>query len=243
MSSPTWSSATLLVEAPDSPSYKSSEAGVFKTQIYHGVFTQCEASRVYYGHSGTGANLGYLCDSCIVTRDRGGRGRLEIVWKLWSSAGGGGSPIPQLPQDEFSVTPNDTAPRLERHPFFDGLSAVQKRKATQAATESFPTDELRQAAYDALPALGKELFNAIANGQEAFFYPEWSYVWTSYHWYLPSCTMGGMIQTPGGPMMGRLGTIQWLRLADQVTSQNGTYCLTRSWRGALSWDSRFYAAA
>jgi len=244
---PTWSNATLLVEAPESPSYKIGEGGIFKTLVYHGTYAQCVASIVYRGWLGTGDNVGYIVDSCSITRDKGERGRLEIVFKLWGPADGGEGI--QLPADEVELSPVDASPRIERHPYWGpdewNLDATDIRETLDLLQKSYsPTAEGRQEREDDYAFLlsgQKDLYDKISRGQEVYYFANWQYVWTEYSWTLPSLADGGVTETPGGPLAGALGSdLTWLRLADQLRVQNGAYAVTHTWLGAPEWDSDLY---
>lgn len=255
-STPTWSSAAFLVEAPESGAIQSDSRGTSKTQVFHGSLAQCEASVVPYGTLGTNVYAGYICDRCIVTPGDGASGRLDIVW-LRSVTGGGGGDGEVLPPDEFDLTPVDANPRIERHAIFHPdpddpdkiyLTSFGIRQVINTFQKDYPLDaagEAKRAAdYNALTALQKKLYDKLADGIESYPFTNWSYIWTSFSWTIPSMSLGNYRQTPWGPLAGFLysGT-KWLRQPDSLSVRNGVYALTRVWIGAPEWDSDLYPKA
>lgn len=248
-SSPTWSAASFLTEAPESGGIVHDSRGRVLTQVFHGQRARCEASVVPWGTVGTGALAGYTCDRCVVTPSEGDAGRLEITWlSPYGSGGGGGGEI--LPADEYDLVPSDAAPRIERHLMFKNLTAVERRQVLNVLTTDYGDDEAaeakRAAAYAGLNtgangALKQKLYRKIAEGNEAYYFANWQYTWTEFSFTIPSLSDGGVRETPGGPLAGYLGNdLKWLRLADALSVRNGVFAVTHTWLGSPEWDTDIY---
>ena len=242
MSTPTYKNLSSLIERPESGRI-SIEDRVTCTKVYGGLYSTCLAGIVSKGALGAGALSGYAVKSCAVDRDRGDQGRLTIVWE--AGAGSDDSGL-SLPADEWSVTPENLSPRIERHPMFNtggdfALTDLEKRQAAKAAEES--DDDTRATLYDALSDAQKVLFEKLANGHESYYLAGLRYSWTSYHWTVPDLYLGGYLESPGGPLADYFSSgIDWLREADQLENSSGIYRLTRCWIGGPTgnWDADIY---
>lgn len=237
-STPTYKNLDALIEAPESGTYEFAEKATY-TQIYVAKFSACFDARQTHGTIGSGVTLGYRVAKCTVEHTRGIMGKLTIVWE----AGGGDDPGIQLPADEFDVFPENLSPRTERNKMFTGIlpAALQVVKTALWGEN----EEIRQDAYDSIGGIAKTLVDKINAGNETFYLASLRYVWRLHSWSIPDIQLGGVIESPSGPLAGYFSpAISWLREADAFTEQGGVYMLTRSWLGAPSghWDAQLYAA-
>ena len=117
-----------LTEIKTSPRYEFGST-VTKTRIYEGVFALCVSGGLYEGAIGTGDQLGYLVSKSTVEKLGNGFGRLTVVWKGVGVTPLEGEPEPEttppLPPDEYSVSPYEINPSIERHPIFSTVTPTE----------------------------------------------------------------------------------------------------------------------
>lgn len=212
--------------------------------IFEGQYADCVAGLLARGVFGVGARAGWVCTSSMAEQiERGGVSRLTINWEA-----GGVFATEPLPADDFSLQPQELYPRIERSPFFNGIT--QPTLALAYQTINGATNVARQAALDRLntladstqKALGLALSSKLQKGEETFYLAYMRYIWISWSYTFPSLSIGGVISAPGGPLTGRFGSFSSLRLADSVepAGVNGSmFKIMRTWLVAQSgyWDT------
>lgn len=237
MVTPTYKNLDILIEQPESGRVESADSRTI-TKIYRAKYSVCVAAIKFKGTLGSGSLLGYEIRSSSVERERGDLGRLTDVWSA-----GGDDADPEttpLPQDEVAITANNLSPRLERHLKYSSLTAAEFQKVDDAVRA--PNASQRDAIKATLSTLGRELVDKITKGNESYYLATLRYSWVTHSYTVPNSTRGGYIDTiAGSPLAGYfLGTISWLREADNLEYSNGIWRLTRSWIGADAWDSDLY---
>jgi hypothetical protein len=232
---------TVLLEQPDSPQY------VFNKQVkctrkFRGLHSLCLSSAPGRGTVGTGAMAGWLVSQSTVNRLPKQIGELVIEYggdMGGGGGGGGGGPI-VLPEDDFDLDPFEVNPKTERHPFFSTLTPAE-RAAVRDSIDN-PVATARATAYAALGTLAKKLADKLQAGQETYYLAGDTYTWTTHSWTLPgSLSMGGVLESPGGPLAGHLNTTDfgWLRKADRLNFNGQYYILTSVWMAGPNghWDT------
>jgi hypothetical protein len=173
-----------------------------------------------------------------VSGSRGGIGTVTVKY-VWLNS---------VPPDEWSVTPFEISPPIERANYFSALTLNDLK----LAKGSFVSDQMTgQATLDNASAaspnatLIQSLITKWLRGEETFYVAGLKYQWTAYFTTLSGVTFrrGGYVETPGGPG-AYPANFTWLRQSDEIVWNNGMYRLTRTWIGAPSsiglWDSDLY---
>lgn len=188
---------------------------------------------------------GYVIDHAKVTKSRGAKGRLEIDYQ---SIGG------YLNPDEWNITSEDLAPRIERHPMFASLDAEDFTKV-QTALDAPDRAALKAAKGDfkstSDPDLANQLYEMMRKGQETYYLSAYRYSWSQYYLsgFLPVPNVGGTTYiAPAGPAGFTLPYgYSWLRLADDAGQANwsplgGIEKITYNWLGAPDghWNPTIY---
>ena len=220
------------------------------TDIYHGSNLACSAAAVRRGRYGGGTRSGFVCTGSAVEPQGGGVCRLTITWER----GGPSAPTDDLPPDEFSLEVVELNPRVERHKNFvaitqENLDLVQV--ATRGATQALKTSASTKinAASDDNSVKAQKLLLLIQKGVETYYLAGYRYSWSTYCYDLPALVVGGVIQSPGGPLQSYLpSAFTFLRLADSVAPSSvkgSAFKLTRSWLGGPDghWDTTLYSAS
>lgn len=248
MPSAIWKGTSSLVPQIRSGSLKLADRST-SMDVYRGSNAACMAAILSRGTFGSGSRLGWVVTSATVdTVDKGGISELVINWEA-----GGASAWPPLPVDEFDLQPVELYPRIERAGLFANIAT--KTLAYAYAAVQGATPMARQAAADAVTGLsdttqrtlGLALITKLRKGEETWYMAGWRYVWTAYSYTIPTTTLGGIIQSPLGPLYGYFsGSISFLRLADALQSAgvNGScFKIMRTWLGGPSgyWDSDIYS--
>lgn len=248
---------TLLIEDADSPQYTFAEK-ITCTRKYSGLHSLCLASALYKGISGLPANLPpsfggldmtgwYVSKSTVNKRDKQ-IGHLIVEWEGPAS---GSYPETTKP-DTWILTPTDINPRIELHLRYKDFDATDRSLIRAWVDNPSETDREQALAdldewlsdYPLLIPLAHELGLKILEGKDNYYFPGWTYTWTSYYWAIPAVSNGGKIETPAGPMAGLLGSgLDWLRKADEAEYDGTIYKLTRTWLGADKWDPDLYPSA
>lgn len=153
--------------------------------------------------------------------------------------------------DEWSVTPFEINPPIERTQFFSALTVNDLK----LARGSFAADQATgQATLDAGAAastnatLIQSLIQKWLRGEQTFYMAGLKYQWTQYLGSLSGVIFrrGGYTETPGGPGFFPANFV-WLRQCDELVWNNGIYRLTRTWIGAPTsiglWDSDIYGSS
>lgn len=184
---------------------------------------------------------GVFCVEQSDTSDETGGIAIVSVKYVWLSS---------VPPDEWSVTPFEINPPIERCQFFSALT----QNDLQLARGSYASDQatgqatlLAQAAASPNAALITSLITKWLRGEETFYMAGLKYQWTAYFTTLNGVLLrrGGYTETPGGPGVLPANFI-WLRQCDELVWNNGIYRLTRTWIGAPTsiglWDSDLYGS-
>jgi hypothetical protein len=251
-----WKGPTnALVYQPNAPRLVYGDR-VKSVDIYKGPQTLCAESMLARGTFGTGSRAGWVVNQCTCDTSLGTVGTLTIEWEA-----GGSSADQPLPTGDFSLEPQEIYPKIERNPFFSGItadtvSAVYNclysfdrtgANSANAIIQSRVTDAQDGGTSGTQTAFASELLQKLQNGEESYYIAGYRYSFSTYSYTEPSLSPGGIIGTPAGPISGDLPSgVQWLRLADKIepAGVNGSmYKLTQNWIGGPSgyWDSDLYA--
>ena len=220
------------IEAPGSQQYDFGIKGRLR-QIFEGDYRQLGTLYNFGAYHRGAVNGDYIITNTTVGRARGQVGRVEVQWE--SLAG-------QLPFDEFSITPQEQNPRVERNPAFAVLTQddfLNVQTAANGLDEHARATARNKFAASPNAGLCGKLFNLLANGTENYILSVPLYSWSSYYSAAsaPVPSAGGFVQTPGGPATDLLPTgYSWLRRADVLALANytplgGAVKVTRSWLG------------
>jgi hypothetical protein len=264
MSNLIWKGPTnALVYQPNSPRLVYGDR-VKAVDIYKGVQSLCAAGMLARGTFGTGGRAGWVVNQCTVDTSRGDVGTLTIEWE----AGGSEADQP-LPMGDFNLEPQEIYPKIERNQFFSGIVPDVVRgvyNALYAFNQSGNPNAyttinaaINGVNFSVYPntnaavqfALGTELLNKLANGEESFYIAGYRYSFESFSYTQPALSNGGIVynaaagHTPGGPLSVLPGGISWLRLADKLdpAGVNGSmYKLTVNFIGGPDgyWDTDLY---
>lgn len=236
MSTPTYKNLSSLIEQPDSRRRENGDNNI-EVRIYIAEYDVCKAAQKVRNTVGTGDLAGYLIRSSVVEPIRGLAAKLIDTWVAGGDdADPGTNP---LPADEVSVTATNQSPKAERNPAFASLNEDDLKNVDDAIRAG--TSAQRQAAYDELDSTGQSLVDLLRAGHESYYLATLRYQWVTHYYDVPNSYRGGYVETPGGPLESYfVGTIVWLREADDLQYQNGIWRLTRSWLGADGWNATLY---
>lgn len=242
MSTPTFKNLSSLVEQPDSRSREwTRDGGLIETRIYVAEYDVAVAGQKSPYTVGTGDLTGFIIRSSTVQAMRPLLGKLVDVWQ---AGGEDGDPEANpLPSDTVSVSGTNQSPKTERHPRYISLASIAGELGYVEDALRGATPTKRDDAYAELSALGQELVDKIRAGNESFYMASLRYSWTSYYYTAPTMYRGGWVEPPGGPLAGYfVGSISWLREADDLNFDGNFWQLTRNWLGGPngSWDNQLY---
>ena len=226
MGTPTWRGPTdQLIEMPDSPEYDLGSSGTICTRVYMGLYSLALAGKLPKETIGTGDMTGWLVQSSKVQRQRGGIGKLTVVY------GGGGTngaaSGEQLPPDRFGCTPFEVNARLETHSRYSSLSDDDFKNVRTDET-CFQKDSSLSVA---LSGMALDLFLKKIKGQTGFYQFGFKYQWTvSNYNVIGTLNAGGYLESPYGPVGSFIpGSFSCLRQADDLKWTGRLYEYTRSW--------------
>ena len=244
MGTPIWRGSIALVEQPNSPQYTYGEK-VTQVRIFRGPWTTCLSSAPFRGALGAAVLggvgvIGYRVAETTVNKERGGIGTLTIKYEVNGDPGGA-----TLPADEISCDLEKFERSLREHPRYASLTESLKTDidtllSTAEDNSSHANAKIRVVAS----ALANELY--LKNKRQFthfLLYPP-SLKIIRYYWSLPPDLVGGAFRqsppTEHVPVTMMDVPIQWIREGDRW-SYNGThYQVTRSWMGAIEWDTQIY---
>jgi hypothetical protein len=248
-----WRGTTLLFAGSDTGQFVASDRIRFTDTLF-GPINLCYSSMPPRGAFGTvnfnGIGIdrsGWVCNQASVTNQRAGIGKMTIEWEA-----GGAYATAALPVGTFSMKPQELYPKIERNPFFSGITyqtIQQVYSALYAQTQTGGSTAYNAIQNNTNPtqvALGNALLNKLLNGEETYYLAGWRYTYESFSYSRPSPAIGGDVETPGGPMNGALpSNVSWLRLADDVdpAGVNGSmYRRSLTYLGGPSghWDLDIY---
>jgi len=190
--------------------------------------------------SGVGATAGSFCvEDCSLDSAKGGKGVVTVNYLY----------LGLTPPDEFSVTPFEITPAIERNGYFSALTQDDLKKARgtfNAASAIGQTSIVNAIDGTTNKVLTKALVNKWLKGEETFYLAGLKFQHTLYSFVAPSASLGGIIQFPFGAFAGYVSSagMSWLRQSDEVIWSNGVWKLTRTWLGAPNghWDTDLYPA-
>jgi hypothetical protein len=245
MPTPLWKpSAAGLTKTPQSGKLTLSDRSTL-VDSYDGTYANCVAAKISRGTYGTGARADWVCTMCEVDPDRGDKARLTITWE----AAGPNSGI-DLPSSDFDLQTQELYPKVERNAYFSGITSATLALAYTAAQGSTPQSRASANTQlaglsDPQKTLGQKLASKLLAGTETFYLAGLRYTWWEFTWTIPTLSAGGSLATPGGPLSGKFGTMQFLRLCDIVTPAgvNGSmFKHTLTYLGGPNghWDSDLY---
>jgi hypothetical protein len=248
-----WYGQTLMFSGSDSGALAAGDR-IRLTDSMYGPLSLCYSVQPPRGGFGTsnfnGLGIdrgGWVVNQSTVTNQRAGIGKLVIEWEAGGSAG-----YAALPSGGFSLKPQELNPKIERNPFFTGIlyatiQLVYAALYAQTQTGSSTAYNTIQTIPDATQkALANKLLAKLLNGEETYYLAGWSYSYELYSYTLPTIAIGGITQTPGGPMAGDLPSgLSWLRLADDIEPagvSGSMYKLTLNYLGGPNghWDTDIY---
>jgi hypothetical protein len=269
MSNATLFNLSALIEQPESRRRENGDSQA-ETRIYVASYTVCLAAQKVKGTAGTDDLLGYVIRSSTVEPIRGLAARLVDVWV----AGGDDADPETiaLPPDEFSLQSQDLNPPLEKNAFFSMAAASTTRYNAAGATGTTSAHKtliawVRQAgvladetetnvAWNALikfvtdnpsdQAMAEALVLAdlLRKGTSNYYRASFVYSWTQYSYTLPTFSVGGSVETPGGPLASAISglSLSCLRQADNLAWDGSRYSLTKSWLCGPDgqWDADLY---
>jgi hypothetical protein len=233
-----------LIHAPKSRSFEFGER-IFYTEILQGT----RADALAYGdahHRGsiwtiTGLAGAFCVEQGTVDNDRGGIGTVTVKY-VWLNS---------VPPEEWSCTPTEDNPPVERSAFFSALTSddFKKARASFLAAQAQGQTSIDNAIGGAANAtLIQKLVNKWLRGQETFYLASAKYQWKTYFTSMSGVILrrGGYIETPGGPGVLIPG-FQWIRTCDEDGWNNGLYWVTRTWYGGPDliggWDADIYGGS
>src|SRR5579859_316849 len=197
MPSPVWRGTTALVFQVESGGLVLADRAT-STDVYRGPYGTCIAGVLRRGVYGTGARLGWVVTSSKVESEKGGIGKLTINWEAGGPSGFSGF----LPLPEFDSAVVELNPRVERNPFFSGIT----RDTIGLAWTAFygATQVQRTTAWNAIEALtdttqktlGEKLVQKFTNGNEVYYLAGMRFMWIYYSFTVPSLTLGGFTDVP-----------------------------------------------
>lgn len=173
-----------------------------------------------------------------VNRDRGAIGTASVKY-VWLNS---------VPPDEWSCTPVQDNPPIERSTFFSALTSddLKKARASFVAAQALGQTSIDNAiAGSANGTLIQKLVNKWLRGETTLYGAFSRYQWKAYFTSMSGIILrrGGYIETPGGPGVLPPG-FTWLRECDDDGWNNGLYWVNRTWLGGPDllggWDTDTY---
>lgn len=220
--------STALEERFDSPVFEFGEQ-ITRTNTYTGPWSTVASNIKLRGTVVTG----WVIEKSTAQKTTGDNGILTDIWKPYGTG--------DLPLDEEECSAVELNPALAKHPFFEDLT--KEDLANAEAYLSASTDTARNDADAAISTLGSSYIDKRQRGNENYYLAGLKYVVSTSYWTLPTLTIGGFIDTPDGPHDSSLpASFDWLREADTFKWDNGSFRVTRTWRGAPTghWDTDLY---
>ena len=247
---PNWRGYTdgTLIETPRSGAFKMAERITF-VQEFEGkygdafIYTNAHPRGSLWYISIASGNISnavfYVEDSALVTDPKTGSKATVTVNYVY---------LASVPPDEWSLTPFEVNPPIERHSYFSALTQADLKKARtsyNSATAAGQTSIDAAIAGTSNATLCQALVNKWLRGEETFYLAGFKCQHTMYYGTVPTgISKGGFIQTPFGTFSGNVPSgLAWLRQADELVWNNGLWKLTQVWVGAPSgwWDSDLYS--
>ncbi len=235
---PKWLGPTdQLIEMPDSPVYDLGTKPTC-TRTYMGTHEMALAGALPRGTIGTMNMAGWMVQKSTINRQRGGIGKLTIVFA--AGGGNGAASGQQLPPDEVGLAPFEVNPALEKNKRYSTLVDADFAKV-QACIKAFQKDG--STPY-ALTGMLLDLFNKKNRGNTHFYLAGFKYSWTrSYYSLVGVANLGGYSQAPLGPLASFIpSTFASLRTADDIKWTGAQYKYTCAWlcTPASHWDPDLY---
>jgi len=247
MSAPIWKGLPVgtLTYLPDSGQMKLAER-ITVQQKFAGRYNDCLLFAVAHPRGSiwtitfNGAPNLFQVEDCDLDAQKGGKGFVTVNYLF----------LGLTPPDEFSLTPFEINPPIERNAFFATLSEDDLNLARGLLKPS--SDQALISIMNAVNAsANKTLIQSLANkwlkGEETYYLAGFKFQHTIYSFTAPNGDAGGYIQAPFGAFAGYIGAglnVSWLRQSDEVVWANGLWKLTRTWIGGPpgQWDPDLYSA-
>jgi hypothetical protein len=196
------------------------EDSVTYQQLFGGTYEACLGgylAKGTMGASGTPDLSSWKVKRCTVQQEKGGGGRLSILWEPTAS-----SSYASLPPDRINGGPVMLKLPLERHPNFAGLQSESGQKAIQRLRKATSEASIA-AARTAVAAVtnGADFLAVLDKGIQEFDVPGIQVQITTYSWSAPSLSLGGTASAPTWSGL-TFPTGTWKRRGDQW-SYSGTY--------------------
>lgn len=249
-----WQSGPL-VPTPESNSLKFAERITYTERLagrFNDAFLYANAHHrgsVWTIQVGTGfaAIVGYYSvEDSSVESAKGGKGVVTVNYLS----------LNVMPPDEFSLTPFEIQPPIEKNIYFASLTDADRKKAKAAFNSATAAGNTAiTAAIEGITGEGASLrqartlalVNKWLKGEENFYLAGLKFQHTMHSYIAPAASEGGFIQFPFGTFSGYVSSagMSWLRQSDEVIWNNGLWKLTRTWLGAPSgqWDPDLYPTA
>jgi hypothetical protein len=255
-----WKGNTLLFSGAETGTLTAGDRVRF-SDILYGPLALCYASQPPRGAFGSGNfngiginRTGWVVNQSVVTNLKAGIGKLSIEWEA-----GGAYATMALPVGDFSLTPQELYPKIERAGCFVGITfatlnvcynclyLATNSSGSPLVSSTFLTDKISDPTQ---LALAQNLVSKLLKGEETFYLAGWRYTYTYFSYTVPALSAGGIIRKPGGPLGGSLPAgVAWLRLADTMepAGVNGSmYKITVAFIGGPTmggvnyWDADVY---
>lgn len=223
MPTPKWIGPTdQLIEMPDSPTYTLGRDPAC-TRAYLGTHEMAMAGALPRGTYGTMAMAGWIVQKSTINRQRGGIGKLTVIWGASGSASG-----QQLPPDEVGLAPFEVNPAIEKNKRYSSLNDADFAKVADAYSAFSKKD-----GTNTIPLAGMllDLFNKKKRGTTHFYLAGFKYSWTrSFYLLVGVVNVGGYSQAPLGPLASFIpNTFDCVRTADDLKWTGTMYTYTCAW--------------
>jgi hypothetical protein len=235
------SHVSAIVETPRSGVWEIGDQITY-TQEYEGKYADCVSAIVFKGVFGSGATAGLRCRSSKVTKDRGAKGMLTVVWEAYGSSSGA-----TLPADKFDLQPFDINPDLFQHPYWVAATALTTAEREALLTYRNAQSDTQYAQTRAVLTGSKAtiFLDLLKKGIQNYQFSAFKYTYTFASWTIPTLNRKAYIEAAGGPLTSTLSGLSSLRVSDSMSNSQGYYEVTRTWLvGAAGyWDTTLYASA
>ena len=266
-STPSYKNLSALVEQPTSRAIMSDSSGITQTRIYCAIYSVCQAAIKARNTAGTGDLTGYIIKQSGVTRQKGDLG---ILTDVWLAGGPDGDPeSTPLPPDTFSLQSQDLNPSVEKNINFADAALDTTRYAIGGGTGATTSHKtliawVRESGLSTDPMTSNTAWNALVGfvttpggakfdqalvladllrrGIQNFYKASFVYTWEQSYFAAPSISVGGYIETPGGPLASAISGLGLvcLRQADDLQNDGLTYRLSNKWICAQDDNATFW---
>lgn len=260
-SSPTQTNLGALIEQPTSRAIKS-DGKLTHTRIYVAAYSVCATAVKLQNTLGSGDLTGYIVQSSTLTPQRGEWATLTDVWVSVDPE------TTPLPLDTFSLQSQDLNPSVEKNIAFAACAADTARYNASGATgvtpdhktliqwareAGFGTDASSNIAWNALVGFSTSpggakfdqalvLADLLRRGVQNFYKASFVYTWERSFVAEPEISVGGFIETPGGPLADAIAALGLVcvRQADDLQNDGQFYRLSNRWICAQDDNDTFW---